>query len=118
MIRLLAVRLLRDGVHVHLAVEHPVRAAVEDALVQLAARAPGREMLDERLVVGVLRAVHHVQAVEPRFCAFARELRVDVRAAQRGTRRERLDLDLNLRVLRSPLPWAISISSEILFGVH
>src|SRR3954464_2300013 len=50
-VRLLAVGLLRRRVDVHLAVEHAVRRAVEDALVVLAAVAVRLHVLDAGLVV-------------------------------------------------------------------
>src|SRR6185503_16506955 len=82
--RLLAVRLLRDRVHVHLAVEHAMRAPVEDALVQLAAEAIRLRVNYKRLVIAVLLAIQEIQAVERDAAARSVEARVDVRAGERA----------------------------------
>ena len=83
---LLAIRLLRFGMDVHLAIEDAVRRAVEDALVQLPAVAVGLHMFDARLVVDVLVAVAEVEAVQRGTAAFAAQLGVDVRARERRAR--------------------------------
>lgn len=80
MIALLAVGLLRFGVHEHFAVEYAMCVSVEDALVQFAACARRRDVLDPGLVIGVLRPVHEIEAVEACFRRLAEQPGVDVRA--------------------------------------
>src|SRR5215831_5688692 len=65
-VRLLAVRLLRDRPDVDLSVEYAVRPPVENALVQLSAERVRLSVDDLRLVVAMLLAVEHIETVQCR----------------------------------------------------
>src|SRR6185437_11028772 len=66
-----------------------MRAAVEHSLVQLARKTIRLGVNDLRLVVAVLLAVEHVEAVERRAAAGAGERGVDVRPRERAAGAER-----------------------------
>ena len=73
LVGLLGVGLLGVLADEDLAVEDAVGLAVEDALVQLVAGAVRLGVVDDRVVVDVLRAVGQVEAVERALAAFAVE---------------------------------------------
>ena len=82
-VHLPGVGLLRAGAHHHQPVEDAARLAVEDALVELAARAVRLRVVDRRVGVGHPAPVHHEEAVEHALPALALEAHVDV-VARRG----------------------------------
>ena len=65
------------------------RLAVQDALVQLVAGAVRLGVVDGRVIIDVLRAVHDVEAVERRLRAFG-EHRAGIVADQRAAQRDRV----------------------------
>ena len=81
------------GAHDDLAVEDADRAAVENALVELMAGAVRLGVVDQGVVIDVLRAVDGVQTVEVAMAAFVVEHHVDVVAGQRAAERERMGRD-------------------------
>ena len=92
-IGLLGVGLLRVLVHDDAAMENAVRAAVQNAVVELAAAAVRAGVLDQHVVIEVLLSAADEQAVDQAFAAFAGENRMNVvahdRAAQQhGVRRD------------------------------
>ena len=89
-VHLLGVGLLGPGAHQHQAVEDAAAAAVEDPLVELAARAVGPGVVDAGVGVGEAGAVDHEQAVEDALPALALEADVDVVAADGGPEAERV----------------------------
>src|SRR6185503_16811241 len=82
LVDLSGVALLRLRAYEHLAVEDGARAPVEHSLVELAARALGRAMIDRGVVVDVLPAVCQVEAVERAGRARRVEERLDVDAGE------------------------------------
>src|SRR5437588_12547233 len=83
------VGLLGVGSDDDLAVEPPARRTIQHAVVYLAAHAPLFGVVDARMVIHVLPAISHVQAVERSVAALRVEARCDVVARQHRTERER-----------------------------
>ena len=75
LVRLAGDRLLRVLADVDVPVEHPTGLVVEDAPVQLDARARSSHMIDPRVVVVLLRPRRHEHPVERELAAFPAELR-------------------------------------------
>ena len=73
----------------HAPVEDAPRPAVEDALVELAARAARRGVVDERVVVDVLAAVEHVEAGQRAAGTRGGEADAEVVAGERAAHRDR-----------------------------
>src|SRR6266481_1824959 len=69
-------------------VEHTSRSVVQDSLVQLVARAPGAGVIDERVVVHVLRAAGDVQAVQTHLPSLGTEERAEIGAHQLTPQRD------------------------------
>ena len=91
---LLRVGLLRVDAHDDLAVEDRARAAAEDALVDLVARAVRLGVIDRRVRVDQPLAVGQVQAVQRALGAFAVEHRDDVVADDAAAEREGVGRDV------------------------
>ena len=83
------VGLLGVGSDDDFAVEHRARRAIQHAFVELAAHAPRFGVVDARMVIYVLPAISHVQAVERSVAALRVEARCDVVARKRRTEGER-----------------------------
>src|SRR4051812_35669397 len=102
---------------VNLAVEHAVRTAVEDALVNFVARAVWSDVLDARLIVDVLRTTGKVQNVERAGRGIAVERSVNVGARERATdgERERVELAVAFlaRLDRSDVECVLALALEL-----
>ena len=90
LVRLHRVGLLRVRPHDDLAVEDAARRAVHDALVELAARAVRRGVIDHGVVVEVLRAGPDEEAVQRALGALGVEPDVQVVAGQGAAERDRV----------------------------
>ena len=98
-IGLLGVGLLRVLVDDDAAVKDAVRAAVENAVVELAAAAVRAGVLDQHVVVEMLAAVADEQAVDQALAAFAGQHRMHVVAHQRAAEQHGVRGDIGAAAL-------------------
>ena len=85
----MCVGVLRVLAHDNAPIEDRVRAAVDDTLVELAARAAGLSVLDERVVVDVLAPMGHIEAVQGARPAGAGEAHAQIVTGQPTAERNR-----------------------------
>ena len=88
LVRLFGVGLLGVELHDDLAVEHRVGFTVQDAFVELVARAVGLGVIDHRVVVDETTTVRHVESVERAVDPFTIQQRIDVVANERASQRD------------------------------
>ena len=89
-VRLLGVGFLRVFVHDDAAVENPVRMAIQDSVVELAAAAVWAGVLYVHVIVEMLVIVAHEDAVDQTLSTFAGQHWVDIVADQSAAKQQRM----------------------------
>src|SRR5437016_752679 len=83
--------------HEHFAIEDRSRFTIENPFVELAAGAVGLAMIDQRMRVGMLSSVDHVETVDRTFGAFVIHRYINIMARKRSTKIDRGNFIARLR---------------------